>query len=73
MTYTPGNVGGPTPCVEVKLQDTDDYKCSDVYPTTQDAFEKQVSFKGEFDPEKAGKKMRDIIYEKELLYMKRDL
>jgi len=73
MMYTPGNVGGPTPCVEVKLQDTDDYKCSDVYPTTKDAFETQVSFKGEFDSEKAGKKMREIIYEKWLLHMERDL
>lgn len=50
-----GNVGGPTPCVEVKLQDTDDYKCTDVYPGTKEAFESQVSFKGEFDQSKAGK------------------
>jgi len=50
-----GNVGGPTPCVEVKLQDTEDYKCTDVYPGTKEAFERQVSFKGEFDPAKAGK------------------
>jgi len=44
-----------------------------VYPTTKDAFETQVSFKGEFDSEKAGKKMRDIIYENWLLHMERDL
>jgi hypothetical protein len=36
----------------VKLQDTDDYKCQDVYPATKEAFEEQVSFKGEFDPSK---------------------
>ena len=50
-----GNVGGPTPAVEVKLQDTEDYKTSDVYPKTKEEFEAQVSFKGAFDPSLAGK------------------
>jgi len=50
-----GNVGGPIPCTEVKLQDTDDYKHTDVYPKDKAAFESQVSFKGEFKPERAGK------------------
>jgi long-chain acyl-CoA synthetase len=50
-----GNVGGPIPCTEVKLQDTDDYKCTDVYPATKQEFENQVSFKGEFKPALAGK------------------
>jgi len=50
-----GNVGGPLPCTEVKLVDTDDYKTTDVYPATKEEFEKQVSFKGHFDPAMAGK------------------
>ena len=50
--FNAGNVGGPLPSLEGKLQDTDDYKCQDVYPATKEAFEKQVSFKGEFDPSK---------------------
>eukprot|EP00285_Hemiselmis_virescens_P006971 CAMPEP_0173389900 /NCGR_PEP_ID=MMETSP1356-20130122/13899_1 /TAXON_ID=77927 ORGANISM="Hemiselmis virescens, Strain PCC157" /NCGR_SAMPLE_ID=MMETSP1356 /ASSEMBLY_ACC=CAM_ASM_000847 /LENGTH=701 /DNA_ID=CAMNT_0014347181 /DNA_START=23 /DNA_END=2128 /DNA_ORIENTATION=+ len=50
-----GNVGGPIPCTEVKLQDTDDYKCTDVYPASAKEFEEQVSFKGEFRPSLAGK------------------
>ena len=50
-----GNVGGPVPCTEVKLVDTDDYKCSDVYPKDEAAFEAQVSFKGQFNPNLAGK------------------
>lgn len=29
-----GNVGGPIPCTEVKLVDTEDYKSNDVYPKT---------------------------------------
>mmetsp|Transcript_4210 Transcript_4210/g.12039 ORF Transcript_4210/g.12039 Transcript_4210/m.12039 type:complete len:690 (-) Transcript_4210:176-2245(-) len=55
-TYTKcGNVGGPLPGCEVKLVDTDDYKTTDVYPATEEEFEKQVSFKGHFDPAMAGK------------------
>ncbi|EKX40085.1 hypothetical protein GUITHDRAFT_143034 [Guillardia theta CCMP2712] len=50
-----GNVGGPTPVVEVKLRDTEDYKSSDVYPTTKREFEQQASFKGPFDPTLAGR------------------
>lgn len=50
-----GSVGGPIPCTEVKLQNTEDYKCTDVYPKTKCEFESQVSFKGEFKPEMAGK------------------
>mmetsp|Transcript_42804 Transcript_42804/g.67087 ORF Transcript_42804/g.67087 Transcript_42804/m.67087 type:complete len:717 (-) Transcript_42804:219-2369(-) len=50
-----GNVGGPTSCVEMKLQDTEDYKCTDVYPATAEAFESQVSFKGKFNSALAGK------------------
>eukprot|EP00283_Hemiselmis_rufescens_P007943 CAMPEP_0173430042 /NCGR_PEP_ID=MMETSP1357-20121228/8569_1 /TAXON_ID=77926 /ORGANISM="Hemiselmis rufescens, Strain PCC563" /LENGTH=704 /DNA_ID=CAMNT_0014394313 /DNA_START=78 /DNA_END=2192 /DNA_ORIENTATION=+ len=53
-----GNVGGPIPCTEVKLQDTDDYKCTDVYPKTAKDFETQVSFKGEFKPALAGKNVQ---------------
>ena len=53
-----GNVGGPIPCVEVKLKDTDDYKSTDMYPATSAAFEAQVSFKGAFDPNKAGKRVQ---------------
>jgi len=50
-----GNVGGPIPCLEVKLEDTDAYKSTDKYPASQEEFEAQVSFKGQFDPELAGK------------------
>mmetsp|Transcript_1130 Transcript_1130/g.2656 ORF Transcript_1130/g.2656 Transcript_1130/m.2656 type:complete len:717 (+) Transcript_1130:1-2151(+) len=50
-----GNVGGPIPATEVKLVDTDDYKVTDVYPSTAEEFEKQVSFKGDFNPDLAGK------------------
>jgi long-subunit acyl-CoA synthetase (AMP-forming) len=39
-----GNVGGPIPCTEVKLQDTDDYKHTDVYPKDKATFESQVCF-----------------------------
>jgi len=50
-----GNIGGPIPSTEIKLVDTDDYKSADVYPATAAEFEKQVSFKGEFQPKLAGK------------------
>eukprot|EP00287_Rhodomonas_sp_CCMP768_P031015 CAMPEP_0202853718 /NCGR_PEP_ID=MMETSP1389-20130828/90624_1 /ASSEMBLY_ACC=CAM_ASM_000865 /TAXON_ID=302021 /ORGANISM="Rhodomonas sp., Strain CCMP768" /LENGTH=431 /DNA_ID=CAMNT_0049532273 /DNA_START=1 /DNA_END=1297 /DNA_ORIENTATION=- len=50
-----GNVGGPIPCLEIKLQDTEAYKCTDVYPKTKAEFEAQVSFKGHFDPSLAGR------------------
>jgi len=49
-----GSVGGPLPCIEVKLVDTDDYKVSDVYPRTVQEFNAQFSFKGAFDARKAG-------------------
>jgi len=51
---TSGSVGGPLPCIEVKLMDTDDYKATDRYPATAADMEKQFSFKGRFDPRKAG-------------------
>ena len=28
-------MGGPYPAMEVKVQDTEDYKCTDVYPRSQ--------------------------------------
>jgi len=46
------------PCTEVKLVDTEDYTSKDVYPATVEEFEKQVSFKGEFDPKLAGKNVQ---------------
>ena len=49
-----GNVGGPIPCVEVKLMDTEDYKVADKYPGSKGEFEGQVSWKGQFKPELAG-------------------
>jgi len=52
---TSGNVGGPIPCLEIKLQDTEAYKCTDRYPSSKEEFESQVSFKGHFDPSLAGK------------------
>eukprot|EP00285_Hemiselmis_virescens_P009398 CAMPEP_0173378912 /NCGR_PEP_ID=MMETSP1356-20130122/2019_1 /TAXON_ID=77927 ORGANISM="Hemiselmis virescens, Strain PCC157" /NCGR_SAMPLE_ID=MMETSP1356 /ASSEMBLY_ACC=CAM_ASM_000847 /LENGTH=695 /DNA_ID=CAMNT_0014332143 /DNA_START=57 /DNA_END=2144 /DNA_ORIENTATION=- len=56
LTYKgTGNVGGPVPCTEVKLVGTDDYKVTDIYPANAEAFEAQVSFKGEFDESLAGK------------------
>mmetsp|Transcript_4209 Transcript_4209/g.12034 ORF Transcript_4209/g.12034 Transcript_4209/m.12034 type:complete len:694 (-) Transcript_4209:64-2145(-) len=58
LPYTKcGNVGGPLPCTEVKLVDTDDYKTTDTYPKTAEEFEKQVSFKGAFNPAMAGKRV----------------
>ena len=53
-----GNVGGPLPCTEVKLMDTEDYTAGDVYPATKEAFEAQYSWKGDFDPAKAGKNIQ---------------
>lgn len=53
-----GNVGGPLPCTEVKLMDTDDYKASDVYPASKEAFEAQYTWKGDFDAAKAGKNIQ---------------
>jgi len=50
-----GNVGGPIPCTEVKLVDTEDYKTTDKYPATAEEFDSQVSFKGEFNADLAGK------------------
>ena len=50
-----GNVGGPIPCTECKLEDTDLYTHKDVYPATAEEFEEQFLFKGEFKPEMAGK------------------
>ncbi|EKX31964.1 hypothetical protein GUITHDRAFT_121866 [Guillardia theta CCMP2712] len=52
-----GNVGGPVPCTEVKLEDTEYYKTTDEYPKTAQEFEEQFGFKGEFDPSLAGKRM----------------
>jgi len=49
-----GNVGGPIPCTEVKLMNTDDYKVTDVYPASLEAFEGQVSWKGQFRSDLAG-------------------
>jgi len=49
-----GNVGGPIPCNEVKLEDTDLYTSADTYPATAEDFEAQFLFKGEFDSAKAG-------------------
>jgi len=51
---TSGSVGGPLPCIEVKLVDTDDYKVSDRYPSSAAEFDRQFSFKGKFDSRKAG-------------------
>jgi len=53
-----GDVGGPVPCTEIKLMDTEDYKAADLYPSTKEEFEKQVSFKGEFQAELAGKRLQ---------------
>mmetsp|Transcript_16852 Transcript_16852/g.42513 ORF Transcript_16852/g.42513 Transcript_16852/m.42513 type:complete len:811 (-) Transcript_16852:294-2726(-) len=52
---TSGTVGGPLPCIEVKLVDTDDYKVSDRYPDSSAQFDRQFSFKGKFDARNAGK------------------
>ena len=52
-----GTVGGPYPAMELKLQDTEDYKCTDVYPRSQAEFDAQWSFKGAFDPAKAGQRV----------------
>mmetsp|Transcript_17619 Transcript_17619/g.42461 ORF Transcript_17619/g.42461 Transcript_17619/m.42461 type:complete len:828 (-) Transcript_17619:341-2824(-) len=56
-TTTTGTVGGPYPAMEVKVQDTEDYKCTDIYPRSQAEFEGQWSFKGAFDPSMAGKRV----------------
>ena len=37
-----GAVGCPTPCTEVKLRDTDDYRATDAYPLSEEAFQAQV-------------------------------
>eukprot|EP00284_Hemiselmis_tepida_P003613 CAMPEP_0174944726 /NCGR_PEP_ID=MMETSP1355-20121228/79819_1 /TAXON_ID=464990 /ORGANISM="Hemiselmis tepida, Strain CCMP443" /LENGTH=105 /DNA_ID=CAMNT_0016192047 /DNA_START=16 /DNA_END=330 /DNA_ORIENTATION=+ len=50
-----GSIGAPIPCTEVKLQDTDDYKSSDTYPTTAQEFSQSPTFKGTFNPLLAGK------------------
>mmetsp|Transcript_378 Transcript_378/g.798 ORF Transcript_378/g.798 Transcript_378/m.798 type:complete len:81 (-) Transcript_378:181-423(-) len=38
-----GSIGAPIPCTEVKLQDTDYYKCTDRYPSTAQEFEQRFS------------------------------
>mmetsp|Transcript_66083 Transcript_66083/g.162657 ORF Transcript_66083/g.162657 Transcript_66083/m.162657 type:complete len:793 (-) Transcript_66083:350-2728(-) len=53
-----GTCGGPLPCTEFKLVDTDDYKRSDVYPKTAQEFAASFSFKGTFDPKMAGKNVQ---------------
>mmetsp|Transcript_33854 Transcript_33854/g.80255 ORF Transcript_33854/g.80255 Transcript_33854/m.80255 type:complete len:794 (-) Transcript_33854:484-2865(-) len=54
---TVGSVGAPVPCTEVKLVDVAEmeYTSHDRYPESAADFEKQVTFKGRFDPELAGR------------------
>ena len=53
-----GNVGGPLPCTEVKLMDTEDYTSADVYPKTAAEFESQYTWKGAYDASRAGKNIQ---------------
>lgn len=51
-----GTVGAPVPCTEVKLVDVAEmeYTSHDRYPESAADFERQVTFKGKFDPNLAG-------------------